>query len=119
MGTTYYAVEGESYATVNDYPRTFRGTVTPGFFAIFEIPELRGRVFDERDTQEAPQVVVVEFHDAPGRFHAFLPHPLQGFRTPVAVHERFEFRVILGRVPEAMQPDGFDQRADIFLAVNI
>jgi putative ABC transport system permease protein len=34
-------------------------TVSPGFFEVFKIPVLRGRTYNERDTANAPPVVVI------------------------------------------------------------
>ena len=59
MGAAHVAIEGREYSNLSDYHRTFRGTVTPEFFSIYEIPVSQGRLFDERDVLDAPPVVIV------------------------------------------------------------
>ncbi|HEX9736572.1 MAG TPA: ABC transporter permease [Thermoanaerobaculia bacterium] len=59
MGSSYYAVEDGSYATQGDYPSAPRGLVGPGFFDVYGIRPLEGRVFDRRDDADAPAVAVV------------------------------------------------------------
>src|SRR6185437_5377465 len=34
-------------------------TVSPGYFAVFKIPVLRGRAFTDQDTKGAPPVVII------------------------------------------------------------
>ncbi len=59
MGFTHYGLEGETYATPADYPGIACGTVSPGFFATYDISLLEGRLFDRHDDLGSPGVVVV------------------------------------------------------------
>ena len=59
MGSSFYGLEGESYANQSEYPSSPRGVVTPDFFETYGIPVLEGRLFDRQDTAESPGVVIV------------------------------------------------------------
>jgi len=64
-------VEGYQLAPGELPPVPMRGTVDGGYFAALKIPLLAGRVFESRDTTEAPRVVVIDEYMAkkfwPGR----------------------------------------------------
>jgi predicted permease len=54
-----FAVEGKTYAEDRDYPETRRVAVTPGWFEMFGVRPLEGRVFGEGDIGGAMPVTVV------------------------------------------------------------
>ncbi|HET9425234.1 MAG TPA: ABC transporter permease, partial [Gemmatimonadaceae bacterium] len=58
-GGAQVGIEGKSYATDRDYPRTRAVPVTDRFFATLEIPVRSGRVFNSGDRPGATPVAVV------------------------------------------------------------
>jgi putative ABC transport system permease protein len=58
-GTRVFEVDGQEYATDDDYPIAREGIVTPGYFATFQVGELDGRLFDETDRRGSLPVTVV------------------------------------------------------------
>ena len=58
-GTTMFEIEGHSYASDRDHPRTRLVSVTPGFFEAFRLRPLEGRVFGSGDIGGAAPVAVV------------------------------------------------------------
>jgi putative ABC transport system permease protein len=58
-GGTFYARDGESYSTDQDYPRARWAMITPTFFETFEVDLRRGRVFTDQDDADAIRVVIV------------------------------------------------------------
>ncbi len=58
-GTRVFELEGQSYATDEDYPIAREGIVTPGYFRTFGVELLRGRAFDATDRHGRPPVVIV------------------------------------------------------------
>ncbi len=54
-----FAIEGETYTNRADYPVAKTVTVTPGLFAAFRRPILRGRDFSSADRADTPQVAIV------------------------------------------------------------
>lgn len=54
-----YAVEGESYASDNDYPVLRSIVVSPGFFKTFGIPVLQGEAFEPQGRAGQTPVAVV------------------------------------------------------------
>lgn len=54
-----FTVEGEAPHASGEEPQADIRAATPGYFETMKIPLLRGRLFDERDRQEAPAVMVV------------------------------------------------------------
>ncbi len=57
--TQGFVIAGRAPAQPGDTPEEAYRTVTPGYFEALRIPLLKGRGFSERDTAEAPGVVVV------------------------------------------------------------
>jgi hypothetical protein len=53
------AVAGRPLQPMGERPTANRHLITPGFFATFGIPMLRGRDFNERDTPASPHVAIV------------------------------------------------------------
>jgi predicted permease len=58
-GSRVFEVEGQSYATDEDYPLAREGIVTPGYFDTFETPIFQGRAFTVMDIHESLPVAVV------------------------------------------------------------
>ncbi len=58
-GALAIAVEGQTYATDQDYPIVREGIVTPGYFSTFETPLLQGRTFTPADRGDAEMVAIV------------------------------------------------------------
>ena len=58
-GTRVFEVEGQSYATDEDFPIAREGVVTPGYFRTFDVDVLQGRTFDTSDRHGSLPVVVV------------------------------------------------------------
>ncbi|UCD23582.1 MAG: ABC transporter permease [Gemmatimonadota bacterium] len=58
-GTRVFEVEGQSYATEEDYPIAREGIVTPGYFRTFGVDLLQGRAFDSRDRHGSQPVAIV------------------------------------------------------------
>jgi predicted permease len=54
-----YASARGNVLPVKDRPLGLTRSVTPGYFSTLEIPLLTGRDFTERDTGDAPQVVII------------------------------------------------------------
>ena len=57
-GQFFFAVEGQSIQS-NQPPAVERSRVTPDYFQLLGIALLRGRVFNESDTDNTPQVAVI------------------------------------------------------------
>jgi predicted permease len=64
-------------ANQNDMPFTIFYLVTPSYPAVMHIPVLRGRFFNDRDDEHAPQVVVIDSSFA----HKYFPN-----ENPVGKH---------------------------------
>jgi predicted permease len=58
-GALRFTVPGRFEPPEPEAPRALENAVAPNFFETMRIPLLRGRVFDERDSEKAPLVVVV------------------------------------------------------------
>jgi len=58
-GSSVFALEGEAYATDQDYPRARQALVSPGFFQTFGVTPLQGRAFTRSDDRDGEPVVVV------------------------------------------------------------
>jgi putative ABC transport system permease protein len=54
-----FVIEGQSDADAPKNPSVVIPTVTPEYFRALRVPLLKGRVFDERDTADAPPVTVI------------------------------------------------------------
>jgi len=59
MSADRFQIEGRTYKGDRDYGRTRTLAVTPGFFATFGVPVLKGRGITADDRQGAPPVAVV------------------------------------------------------------
>jgi predicted permease len=58
-GNNEFAIEGVTYASERDYPRTGELIVTPGYFETFGLRPVRGRALTTSDRQGALPVAVV------------------------------------------------------------
>ena len=59
MGSSHYAVEGEVYGNLADYPEVPRGVVSTEFFAVYDIPAVAGRLFTRHDDADSAPVAIV------------------------------------------------------------
>lgn len=64
-----FAIEGAAAPTDRNVPASRRATVTPGFFEVFDVVPLRGRLLDDSDGASGTRVVVVNDSFA----HRFFP----------------------------------------------
>jgi predicted permease len=58
-GFTSFTVSGESYLAEDDVPSARTATVTSGFFDVFGVEPLQGRVFGAQDARDAALALVV------------------------------------------------------------
>jgi predicted permease len=58
-GLLVFEVEGQTYATDDDFPSAREGVITADYFRTFEVDVLRGRAFDNGDGDNSLPVVVV------------------------------------------------------------
>jgi predicted permease len=54
-----FQIEGQPRLSTADQPRAHFRTASGGYFVALGIPLLRGRLFDSRDSQETPKVVIL------------------------------------------------------------
>jgi putative ABC transport system permease protein len=54
-----FQIEGQPHLSDADQPRAYFRTASSGYFAALGIPLLRGRLFDDRDNQQTPKVVII------------------------------------------------------------
>lgn len=92
------AIQGESYAEEQDYPRARYAMITPGFFETFEVTSTRGRVFTEGDRATSLPVALVNESFAAQLFPGEDPIGRQ-VRTGTAESEE-PWRTIVGVVPD-------------------
>jgi predicted permease len=58
--TARFSVEGATYATPDERPRTGQVTATPGFFDVMGVRVREGRLFNDADQQAAERVALVD-----------------------------------------------------------
>ncbi len=100
-----FAVEGEVYATDQDYPRANMAAISTDFFETFGVSILRGRDFTLLDDADAAGVVLVNQRFAERFFPGEDPVGRR-IREGTSDSEE-EWRTIVGIVPN-MQMQGFD-----------
>jgi putative ABC transport system permease protein len=107
-----YGVEFESHTATAE--GALRYAVSPGYFETTRIPLLRGRVFDERDTANAPGVVLISKSLAQSKF----PHqdPIgQRVRVgPNTGHPELPWDTIVGVVGNVKQASLAVSQEDAF-----
>jgi putative ABC transport system permease protein len=107
-----YGVEFESHTATAE--GALRYAVSPGYFETTRIPLLRGRVFDERDTANAPGVVLISKSLAQSKF----PHqdPIgQRVRVgPNTGHSELPWDTIVGVVGNVKQASLAVSQEDAF-----
>jgi putative ABC transport system permease protein len=54
-----FQIEGQPHLNAADQPRAKFRTASGGYFVALRIPLVRGRLFDSRDNQQTPKVVIV------------------------------------------------------------
>ncbi len=59
FGNTTFGIEGESYETRQDYPRTRLAAITPNFFETIDVGVLQGRGFAQQDNLDGLPVALV------------------------------------------------------------
>ncbi|MBI4520069.1 MAG: ABC transporter permease [Gemmatimonadetes bacterium] len=107
------AIEGEAYATEQDYPRAGSVWITPDFFQTFEVELLRGRSFTDHDDAEAPPVAIInqafaEAHfpgqDPIGRRFREGTTPVPGASPPQPSDTTPDWLTIVGVAPNLRVP---------------
>lgn len=93
---TQVEVEGVVYPDPSARPRAHRVAVGPGFFELFAIPAVDGRLFESQDRLESPSVVVI---------NQSLAERLWPGENPMGQRLRLNqdtpWRTIIGLVPDA------------------
>jgi putative ABC transport system permease protein len=110
---TFYAVEGQEYATLDEHPQALRCAVTPNFFTAFNIRLRRGRLFTAGDRMDQEKVAVVN--------RSFADRVWPGL-DPIGRRLRFgrndpaePWRTVVGVVPDAwMNFLGHDSQAGVY-----
>jgi predicted permease len=93
-----FAIEGKTYEEDRDYPETRRVAVTPGWFDLFKVSAIEGRVFGPGDIGGAMPVTVVTRGFANTHFGAATP---VGKRIRLGDSESKEpWLTIVGVVPD-------------------
>lgn len=93
--TTPIKFPGQTYENDRAYPRARGVTVSPGFFATLGVG-VEGRVFDERDRENAPAAAIVSRAFA----KKFFPGGAMGQSFALARGDHQEWRTIVGVVPD-------------------
>jgi putative ABC transport system permease protein len=101
-----YAVEGKAYATEQDMPSGNAVSVSPGYFHIFNVRPLEGRVFDAGDLAGSLPVVLVNHSFA---VHAWPGQSALGKRLRVGLGEEARWRTVVGVMPDS-HLQGLDPR---------
>jgi putative ABC transport system permease protein len=76
-----FVLEGQDVHSQGGRPRTNLGAVSGGYFAAMGIPRIAGRIFDDRDREEAPPVAIV---------NATLAHRYWPGQSPIGKRLRFD-----------------------------
>jgi len=101
-------VEGYELQPGESVRSPYQRIVSPGYFEAMGIPVLRGRPFDERDTADSPQVVIVDRWMAekywPGR-DPIGGRLYQGVPEIVEDGEEIEWKTVVGVVDEVLITD--------------
>jgi len=58
-GNDRVAIEGQTYPTEQDYPRSGSSLITPGYLETFDVPMRRGRAFTPQDDRNALPVAII------------------------------------------------------------
>ncbi|GMR12890.1 MAG: hypothetical protein BMS9Abin29_1085 [Gemmatimonadota bacterium] len=116
----FYARDGESYSTDQDYPRARWAMITPTFFETFEVDLRRGRVFTDQDDADAIPVVIVNESFARRDFPG--PDPLGKRIRRGRSDSTEEWATIVGIVPDlhmnGIGDNDNDQPAGIYFPVG-
>ncbi|HET7585917.1 MAG TPA: ABC transporter permease [Gemmatimonadaceae bacterium] len=107
-GSGPFAIEGRAYGSDRDYPRVNTMTVTPGFFAVFDLPAREGRLLAAQDRRGSAPVVVVNEQMAQRFFPGESP---LGRRIRVGGATSTEpWMTIVGVVPDVQTQDNDEPR---------
>jgi putative ABC transport system permease protein len=60
VASGFFSIEGQQYAPGEQLPHTDMRAASPGYLQTMRIPLLKGRYFDERDTDTTPNVCLVD-----------------------------------------------------------
>jgi putative ABC transport system permease protein len=107
-----YGVQFESHTATAD--GALRYAVSPGYFETARIPLRRGRLLDERDTANAPGVVVVSESLAKGKFPDQDPIGQRVRLGPNAGHAELPWVTIVGVVGNVKQASLAVSQSDAF-----
>lgn len=107
-GTRRIGLEGETYATDQDYPSAHVATITPDFFNTFDVEVARGRDFSQQDDADALDVAIVN-HAFVERFYAGQDPIGRRFREGDSRNQG-DWKTVVGVVPN-MKMEGFDPDA--------
>ena len=111
-----FGVEGTSYTEDRDYPETRRVAVSPGWFGMFRVAALEGRLLNEGDLPGSQPVAVVSRGFVEKHFHGQSP---LGKRIRIGTSESREpWLTIVGVVPEVWY-DGSDEDNEALRALVI
>jgi predicted permease len=94
----YLGIQGESYPTDQDYPRSRFQVITPGYFDTYDVEVLQGRAFTVQDDSEGQSVAIVNQRFA----EQFFPgQDVLGKQIRAGRSESEEpWRTIIGVVPD-------------------
>ena len=107
-----YGVEFESHTGTAE--GALRYAVSPGYFETMHIPLRRGRLPNERDTADAPAVVLISESLAKGKFHIQDPIGQRVRVGPNAGHPDRPWATIVGVVGDVKQASLALSRSDAF-----
>jgi putative ABC transport system permease protein len=107
-----YGVQFESHNATQE--GALRYAVSPGYFETTGIPLRRGRLLDERDTANAPGVVVVSESLAKGKFPGRDPIGQRVRLGPNAGHAELPWETIVGVVGDVKQTSLAVSQSDAF-----
>ena len=102
------AIEGQSYATEQDYPVTNFGSVSPGYFDAFGVSVTQGRDFGPEDVTGGVPVAIVNQSFARRHFGADGPLGKRVRLSPLDTTSTW--RTIVGVVPDLLM-DGIENEA--------
>ena len=109
-GGGWIAIEGETYAEREDYPRAESGSVGSGYFAAVGTDIVRGRDFEAQDIADAQPVVIVNQSFAARHFPG--GEAVGARMREGAAESTAPWRTIVGVVPDLHMQGMDDTRSD-------
>ncbi|HEX2190404.1 MAG TPA: ABC transporter permease [Longimicrobiaceae bacterium] len=111
-----YSGEGQAPGEQSTNPWVSFEVVGPGYFRTLEVPLRRGRVFDERDREDAPRVAVVS--EAVAR-HTWPGEDPVGRRIKLGPHDApGEWHTVVGVVGETRYRELTEPQPSLYLPVR-